>query len=124
MFYNINSDIIRSIFQDDGFVMEEEIRELYNSCYSEEYEIEDICEIDEEIFTKIINDIVHDFDTGIIELKKGKETVLIKIHNKGKRRKHVSIHNENKFKITYPLETFWWIEVITCLYEHGFKIIK
>lgn len=127
---NIVKNIIRCIFFDDKYnIMEEEIKEIYNKLYIDEieYEIEDIEEIDDEIFTEIINDIIDVHDVGIIQLANYKhQSLIIKIHNKGKRQRHwVSIHsNANKYKKIYPLECFWWIEMFTKLYRNDFIIIN
>lgn len=125
---NIVKNIIKCIFFDDEYnVMEEEIKEIYNTMYVDEidYEIADIEEIDDEYFTQIINDIIDLWDVGVIELANYQhQSITIKIHNKGKEN-YVSVHsNANKFKYICPLERFWWIEIFTKLYKNDFIIIN
>lgn len=125
---NIVKNIIKCIFFDDEYdIMEEEIKEIYNTMYVDEieYEIVDIEEIDDEYFTQIINDIVDVWDVGVIELANYQhQSITIKIHNKGKEH-YVSVHsNANNFKYVCPLECFWWIEIFTKLYRNDFIIIN
>jgi len=125
---NIVKNIIKCIFFDDEYnVMEEEIKEIYNTMYVDEieYEIADIEEIDDEYFTQIVNDIVDLWDVGVIELANYQhQSITIKIHNKGKEN-YVSVHsNANNFKYICPLECFWWIEMFTKLYRNDFIIIN
>lgn len=125
---NIVKNIIKCIFFDDEYnIMEEEIKEIYNTMYVDEieYEITDIEEIDDEYFTQIVNDIVDLWDVGIIELANYQhQSITIKIHNKGKEN-YVSVHsNANNFKYICPLECFWWIEMFTKLYRNDFIIIN
>lgn len=125
---DIVKNIIKCIFFDDEYnIMEEEIKEIYNTMYVDEieYEIADIEEIDDEYFTQIINDIIDVWDVGIIQLANYRhQSLKIKVHNKG-RKNYISIHsNGNNFKYVCPLECFWWIEMFTKLYKSDFVIIN